>query len=128
MQARSTQLLIGMAAVLLTAHLFVLSAVFSQAHAREEPVSPVLRARLIELVDERGVTRANLKTEADGTVVFRMMDSKGTIRVKVGASDDGTGVVLLDANTEPGIHLLASGKETKIVVAEKGKEPRVLRP
>ena len=57
-----------------------------------------------------------------------MMDAKGTIRVKLGASEEGSGLVLLDDNTEPGVHLLASRGGTKVSVAQKGKETRVFQP
>jgi hypothetical protein len=67
----------------------------------------VLRGRMLELVDDAGKVRSSLKVEADGTVVFRLMDQDGTIRVKIGADRNGSGIVLLDETTEPGIHLLA---------------------
>jgi hypothetical protein len=115
MKDERAQLLLATIAVLLAAHLFMPSSLVSSAQARDEAASTVLRARTIELVDERGLTRVSLRTEEDGTVVFRMMDAKGTIRVKLGASEDGSGLVLLNGNTEPGVHLLASreGQESR---------------
>jgi hypothetical protein len=83
---------------------------------------------MIELVDERGRVRANLKVEAEGEAVFRIFDAKGTIRVKVGGSEDGSGLVLLDDRTEPAVHLLAKSAGTTLTLAEKGKEKRVIRP
>jgi hypothetical protein len=70
-------------------------------------VGPTLRARVLELVDERGRVRSRLNVEPGGAVVLRLMDQRGTIRVKLGAGEDGSGLVLLDEMTEPGIHLLA---------------------
>lgn len=41
-------------------------------------------------------------------MVLRLLDQKGTIRVKLGAGEDGSGLVLLDEKaTEPGVHLIA---------------------
>lgn len=71
----------------------------------------ILRGRMFELVDEAGKVRSSLKVETDGTVVFRLMDQDGTIRVKLGADRNGSGLVLLDETTEPGIHLLARRAE-----------------
>ncbi len=128
MKEKSTQILLGAIAALLVVHLFLSPPLLTVAHAREETVSTVLRARTIELVDESGRARVNLRTEKDGAVVFRMMDSKGTIRVKLGASESGSGLLLFDETTEPGVHLLATRDETKVSLARKGKEPRVIQP
>lgn len=88
----------------------------------------MLRARMIELVDDRGQVRADLKVETGGEVVFRMRDAKGTIRVKLGASEDGSGLLLLDDRTEPAVHLLAKRTGTTVTLAERGKEKRVIKP
>lgn len=72
-----------------------------------QQILTVLRARAIELVDERGQVRSRLVVESSGEVVFRLLDQRGMIRVKLGAGEDGSGLVLLDEGTEPGIHLIA---------------------
>jgi hypothetical protein len=64
-----------------------------------------------ELVDKNNKRRASIKVEKGGEVVFRLFDSKETIRVKLGAEDDGSELVLLNDKTDPGMHVLA-----KIVV------------
>src|SRR3972149_455826 len=129
MNEKTTQLLLATVAALLAAHHFMPLPLVPTAQAGEKAaIHTVLRARTIELVDERGQTRVNLRTEPNGEVVFRMMDARGTIRVKLGASEDGSGLVLLDDQTEPGVHILASRKGTTVALAEKGKEPRVLKP
>ena len=89
-------------------------------------VAPVLRARAIELVDDRGLVRAQLDVEASGEVVFRLRDASGTIRVKIGASE-GSGLVLLDEATEPGIHMLAKRAGTTLTVA-KGTRQHTIKP
>jgi hypothetical protein len=72
-----------------------------------------LRTRALELVDDRGVVRSRLDVETSGEVVFRLMDPNGTIRVKLGAGEDGSGLLLLDETTEPAVHLIARRTATK---------------
>jgi hypothetical protein len=126
---RTTQVLLAAVAVLLTAYHFRSAPLAPPAQAEEaEKVPAVLRARMIELVDERGQVRANLKVEPNGEAVFRMRDAKGTLRVKLGASEDGSGLLLVDDRTEPAVHLLAMRTGTTVTLAEKGKEKRVIKP
>ena len=56
----------------------------------------VLRAEAIELVGAQGQVRAQLDVEPDGEAVFRLRDEQGTIWVRVGASEDGSGLLLLN--------------------------------
>ena len=129
MKERTTQVLLAAVGVLLVAQFFRSAPVLPTAQAEEaEKIPAVLRARMIELVDERGQIRANLKVEPDGEAVFRMKDAKGTIRVKLGASEDGSGLLLVDDRTEPAGHLLAKRTGTTLTLAEKGKEKRVIKP
>jgi hypothetical protein len=72
-----------------------------------QPAPEVLRARLIELVDQQGQVRGQLKVEPDGEVVFRLRDARGNIRVKLGASETGSGLLLTDENSDPGVQILA---------------------
>lgn len=68
-----------------------------------------------------------LNVEADGSVVFRLHDRDGAIRVKLGADNDGSGLVLLDGKTEPGVHILAGSPQTGIIL--KGRHgQRILEP
>ena len=128
MNDRTTQILL-LAVSILLAHLLHTASVATSVHAAEVGTAPsVLRATVIELVDEGGQVRANLKVEPDGEVVFRMIDAKGTIRVKMGAAEDGSGLVLFDDRTEPAVHILAKRTGTTLTLAEKGRETRVFKP
>jgi hypothetical protein len=49
--------------------------------------APNIRARSIELVDDKGQSRALLSVETNGETVFRLRDAEGTIRVKLGAEN-----------------------------------------
>jgi hypothetical protein len=97
------------------------------AQVAQPAVANVVRARVIELVDERGQMRAQLKVEKSGEAVFRMRDADGTIRVKLGASKQGAGLVLLDGSTEPGVQVLAGMTGTSLTVRD-GKQQQVIKP
>jgi hypothetical protein len=79
-----------------------------------------------ELVGEDGRSRATIKVETGGEVLLRMMDETGTIRVKVGAGHDGSGILLLDDSTEPGIHLLSRKGGAKLTVTDSDGKRREL--
>jgi hypothetical protein len=66
-----------------------------------------ITVREFELVDEKGIQRASIKVEDGGDVVLRLFDQEHAIRVKVAANTDGSGVVLLDGDTNPGVHILS---------------------
>lgn len=96
---------------------------------------PVLRGSALELVDGRGKVRSRINVEANGEVVLRLMDRNGTIRVKLGAGENGSGLVLLDESTEPGVHLLARRAATadrpgttSITLRGADGRQRVIRP
>ena len=92
-----------------------------------QTVPSVLRARAIELVDERGKVRAQLNVESNEEVVFRMRDAKGTIRVKLGANEDGSGLVLLDDRTEPTVQIRANRVGPSVKLTGKDGQERVIR-
>jgi hypothetical protein len=71
--------------------------------------------------------RAQLNVAPDGEVVFRLRDERGTIRAKFGADEDGSGLLLLDAATDPGLHVLATRARTSLTL-QRGARRRVLRP
>jgi hypothetical protein len=90
-------------------------------------VPSVLRARAIELVDGRRQVRVQIKVERTGEVVFRLRDQDGRIRVKLGASRAGSGLLLLNEATEPGVHALAGAKETSLSL-QRGEQRTVVVP
>jgi hypothetical protein len=92
-----------------------------------QAVPSVIRAHAIELVDDGGRVRAQLNVEPGGEVVFRMRDADGTVRVKLGASEKGSGLLLLDETTEPGVHVLAQRDGTSLTL-KRGDRRHVLRP
>ena len=118
---------LGISAALSALNLTILTGALIQA--RPTPAQgDVLRGRALELVDERGKTRARLDVEQGGEVVFRLLDQEGTIRVKLAAGKDGSGLLLANDATEPGVHLLAGSKGSSVRVVDKDGGERLIVP
>jgi hypothetical protein len=124
-------------ALVTAVNLILLMLVWSRSGsgAAQPTVAPVLRASTVELVDAHGRVRTRLSVEDGGDVVLRLFGEDGTIRVKLGASEAGSGLLLLDEATEPAIHMIARRAATSerpnttgIVVRGAEGEPRVIRP
>jgi hypothetical protein len=107
---------------------FVLATLVPARPTSAQTTMPVLRARVLELVDERDAIRARLNVESNGEVVFRLLDQQGTIRVKLGAAEDGSGLLLANDATEPGVHILAKAAGSSLKLADKDGRTRILRP
>lgn len=115
------------AAIAILGILLALDILLRDAPADAQAMPDVLRARAIELVDARGRVRGQLNVESTGEVVFRLRDSTGTIRVKLGASEDGSGLLLANESTEPGVHILATRNRTSVTV-KRGERSQVIAP
>ena len=104
--------------------------------------APVLRGRALEIVDDRGRVRASIKIQPadpkfkmpDGTVgypetvLLRLMDSRGRPNIKMGASIDGSGL-LVAGNADPTyVQILAQGKKTSLKLINKDGRERVIEP
>ena len=118
-------------AIALTAcNLILLLAALARARPTDtQPAAAgLLRGRVLELVDDQGRTRARLNVESSGEVVFRLLDQRGTIRVKLGAAEDGSGLLLANDATEPGVHILAKAAGSSVRVVNKDGRERVIAP
>lgn len=101
----------------------------SHAIADAEPeVVPIVRTSAFELVDAQGHVRTRLMVEESGEVVLRLLDETGTIRVKIGAGSEGSGLVMLDDRTEPGIQMLARADDSVIRLANAAGASRTITP
>jgi hypothetical protein len=96
--------------------------------AESVQVPKVIRAESLELVDGRGQVRAHIYLGEDGGGNLRLRSGDGTVRVKLGATADGSGLLLFDKEAEPGVWLAANKAGTSVTLAEKGKEKRVIKP
>jgi len=87
-----------------------------------ETVSPVLRGRALEIVDEQGRVRASLTVLPAGTsehgdrypetVLLRLITERGRPSVKISASEEAAGVSLAGPS---------STKDTYVIVEAKGR-------
>ena len=103
-----------------------------QQVARAQAVPDILRAKGLEIVDDRGIVRAQIIVQPnDGGVLFRLIDQQKKPLVKLGASADGTGLMLTGdpARQEwSGIQAIAKpGTSTLRLLDRDGKE-RVIKP
>jgi hypothetical protein len=104
------------------------------ASESESAQAPVLRGRALEIVDEHGKVRSRINVEQDGEVIFRMADRSGAIRVKLGGGDTGSGLLLADEASEPGVHLIARRSGTTMrptttsVTLRAGGQQQVIKP
>jgi len=125
--------------VLTTCNLLILALGVGQWRPAEaQDVAPVLRTRALEIVDDQGRVRAELKVlpaqptlrMPDGTtgypeaVQLRLMSSRGGPNVKLVTTEDGSGLLLggdkgytqlLSRTTEPFIKIVTkAGRERTI--------------
>jgi hypothetical protein len=61
-------------------------------------------------------------------VIFRLRDEKETIRVKLGASEEGSGLLLINDLTEPDVHLLAKQDDTSVTITNQSGAEQVIKP
>jgi hypothetical protein len=129
MRERTTHVLLAGVLALLIAHLFRPARARPDERATGAGQAPaVLRARAIELVDQRGRVVAQLHVGEDGGGNLRLRSADGSVRVKLGATADGSGLLLFDKHVEPAVWLVANESGTSATLAEKGKEKRIIRP
>ncbi len=104
-------------------------------------VAPVLRGRSLEIVDDQGRRRAELiitapTTAKDGkkypeTVLFRLIDPNGRPGVKIGTSEEGSGMsVAGDSERRDwnGIQILAEANGTSVKLTNKDGQVKVIKP
>ena len=107
-----------------------------------DSVSPVLRGRELEIVDEKGKVRASIKIQAgdpqykwpDGrvgypeTVMFRLVDPNGRPEVKLGASVEGAGLGLIGETDSTQLILKAEGANSSVKLQNKDGRQQILKP
>ena len=130
----------SIAIVLTIVNLVIMTLLLAQIHVANaqdgaQTISPVLRGRAFELVDSLGRVRASLTlqppVEAQGkkytqTVLLRLIASNGKPMVKLGASEDGSGLTLINQSDE-GIIINGRDDGSSITISHKGKE-QVIKP
>src|SRR6187200_862394 len=124
-------------------NLVVLTLVLLRAHpAASTEVAPVLRARGLEIVDDRGQVRAMIKifpadpavkmpdgtTGYPETVLLRLIDSKGAPNVKISATEDGSGISLGGEANPTNVQVLARGASTSLKLVNHDGQQQVITP
>jgi hypothetical protein len=121
-------------------NVLVLMCVFFRANSTTTD-APVLRCRELYLIDDKGRVRAELKVTPpdpkvkmpDGTVgfpesvLFRLITSKGAPDIKIGAAEDGGGVVVGGEGSY--VQILSRGTNAPFVkiVTKDGRE-QLMKP
>lgn len=74
------------------------------------PVQEVIRAKLIELVNDNGDVVGQFYLGEGGSGQIRLRNAAGEVRVKLGVSNDGNGagLIMMDDKTEPAVILRAA--------------------
>jgi hypothetical protein len=82
------------------------------------PVHDVLRAKLIELVNDGGDVVGQLFLGEGGSGQLRLRNGSGEVRVKLGVSDNGAGagLVMMDAKTEPAVQLRSGADPAQLLL------------
>ena len=100
--------------------------------ARAQPGPEILRAKGLEIVDDRGIVRAQIIVQpSDGGVLFRLIDQQRKPLVKLGAGVEGAGLMLAGDPARQdwsGIQVMAKpGGSTLRLVNVDGKD-RLIKP
>lgn len=89
----------------------------------------VVRAHAIEPVDAEGNVRAQMFLGTDGGGNIRLRAPNGEVRVKIGATVNGGGLMFADNNTEPAVLLRAGDKAgPNLTLTAADKKQRVIAP
>jgi hypothetical protein len=113
------------------------SAHLGAASARDAP--EVIRARALEIVDERGNVRASIKLQPAGrshpdgasypeTVILRLIDRNGRPEVKIAASERGAGLSFVGDSDETRVLLHAEGSRAALRLASRDGAQRLIEP
>jgi hypothetical protein len=127
--------------VLTAINLVILAFGMSQLRpAAAETVVPVLRGHALEIVDDQGRVRAELKVlpaqpelkMPDGgtgypeTVQFRLISSHGSPHVKLATTEDGAGLVL--GGDSAYVQVLSRGTNPFMKIVNKDGREQVIKP
>jgi len=123
-------------------NLLILISVLSQVGpATAKEAAPVLRGRGLEIVDDNGKLRAQIiiqpaSTTKEGqkypeTVLLRLIDPNGRPGVKIGTSEDGSGMTLAGDSERRewnGVQILAKGAGSSLKLTNKDGREQLLKP
>ena len=107
-----------------------------------EEIAPVLRGRELQLVDQRGRIRAEIKVlppdpglkMPDGTtgypetVLLRLIDSQGRPNIKISATEDGSGMSLGGNANPTHIQILSRGDRPLMKLVNRDGKQQTIQP
>jgi hypothetical protein len=107
-----------------------------------DSVTPVLRGRALEIVDDQGRVRASIKvlpanqtakmpngkTGFPETVILRLIDLNGRPEVKLTASEQGSALGLIGASDSTQVLLQAEGTESSLKLTNKDGRQQQVKP
>lgn len=105
-----------------------------------QDVSPVLRGRALEIVDDHGRVRASIGVLPAGvsakgdryaeTVLFRLSTERGRPSVKISASEEGSGLSFAGTSgtSDTYVILEAKGSDTQLKMRNEAGREQVLKP
>ena len=106
----------------------------TQLRASANDVTPVLRARALEIVDAQGRVRASLSVlpateQSDGaasseTVLLRLITERGRPTVKIGASEPSSGLALVGPTGTKATWVQIGAKDTVSSLTLKNEDGR----
>jgi hypothetical protein len=128
--------------VLTVINLLLLTFSLAQFHPTEaQGVAPVLRGRALEIVDKEGRIRASINVHPAGpsvpvpdgkiypeTVILRLIDPNGRPSVKLGASEQGSGLGLGGDSDLTYVVLKAEGASSSLKLTNKDGREQLLKP
>jgi hypothetical protein len=103
-------------------------------------VPPVIRARALEIVDDRGRIRASLSVLPEDpkviwngkpypeTVLLRLITADGRPNVKLGASKSGAGLLIGGESNPTYVQVLADGGLSTVKLINKDGVERLIKP
>ena len=127
--------------VLTLVNLALLIFTLAQMHpAAAQGVTPVLRGRALEIVDDHGGVRASIQvlpatTQKNGersseTVLLRLITEKGRPSVKIGSSEQAAGLSLAGPSNTKNTYVILESKDTASSLTLKNEDGRehVVKP
>jgi hypothetical protein len=131
-----------LALALTIANMILLVFFLARPASTAEQVVPVLRGHGLEILDDRGKVRASIKilpadpnvkmpdgsTGYPETVLLRMVSSQGRPNVKLGAVEDGSGLVLGGESNPTHVQVLARGATTFLKLTNQNGDVQLVKP
>ncbi len=116
--------------------------VVQHREASAQNVAPVLRGRELQIVDDQGRVRADLKVYPaspkakmpDGTtgypeaVILRLYSSEGRPNIKLAATEDGSAQVLGGESNPTYVQILSRGANPFLKLVNKDGREQVIKP